>query len=73
MQIRRIDNGILMSSTLACENYSNWSHAMDREFERVGDNEYKCKTCGSVMVFKEPVLTLDEKGRLKMQVCAESK
>lgn len=73
MQIRRTDNGILMSSMLVCENYGNWSHAMDREFEKVSDNEYKCKGCGSIMVFKEPVLTLDDKGRLKMEVATEIK
>jgi hypothetical protein len=72
MFITRKDNELIMSENLVCTNYSDMKH-FGSTFERVGDNEYKCTHCGTIMVVKEPVLVHDEKGRLKMQVSAEYK
>jgi hypothetical protein len=72
MHIKREGNAMIMTESLVCENYSDMKHYYTT-FEKVGDNEYKCSDCGTVMVVKEPVLVHDEKGRLKMQVATESR
>jgi hypothetical protein len=72
MQIKRVDNIMLMSSTLVCVNYSDMKH-FNVGFEKVSDNEFKCNACGTVMAIKEPILVHDEKGKLKMQIAVETK
>jgi hypothetical protein len=73
MFVNRNGNEMTMTDSLLCINYSDMNHLGSSRFERVGDNEYKCKNCDAVMTVKEPVLVLDEKSRLKMQVSAEYK
>lgn len=72
MHIKRHNSEMTMSSSLVCGNYLHFNH-YDNNFERIGDNEYQCTSCGSVLVVKEPVLVLDDKGKLKMVVSAEVK
>lgn len=72
MHIKREKKVMIMTESLVCENYSDMEHFYTT-FEKVGDNEYKCSDCGTVMIVKEPVLILDDKGRLKMQVTTEVK
>jgi hypothetical protein len=72
MHVRRENDEIIMTESLVCSNYYDMSH-FGSIFEKVGENEYKCKTCSTVMVFKEPVLIHDNKGRVRMKVVAETK
>lgn len=72
MQIKWENNVMIMSNSIACENYSDMKH-FTNTFEKVGDNEYKCADCNTIMTIKEPVLVHDDKGRLKMQVSTEPK
>lgn len=72
MRIKTENNTMIMSELIVCENYSDMKHYAST-FEKVGDNEYKCVYCDTVMVVKEPVLVHDEQGRLKMQVVTEPK
>jgi hypothetical protein len=72
MHIKRENNVMIMTESLVCKNYSDMNH-YNYTFERVGDNEYKCSHCNTVMTVKEPVLVHDDKGRLKMQVATKSK
>lgn len=72
MHIKRENNVMIMTEALVCTNYTDMKH-VDKGFEKVSDNEYKCIACGTVMVVKEPILVHDDKGRLKMQVATESR
>lgn len=72
MHIKREKNRMIMSEGLVCPNYADMSHYGGR-FEQVGDQEYQCQNCGTVMVVKDPVLVLDHIGMLKMQVVVEGK
>lgn len=67
MRIKRENNVMIMSENLVCDNYINMNH-VDKGFEKVSDNEYKCIACNTVMITKEPILVLDDKGKLKMQI-----
>jgi hypothetical protein len=72
MHIKIINESMIMSEGIICINYSDMKH-FGEGFKKVGDNEYKCNTCGAVMVVKDPVLVHDDKGKLKMQVVTEPK
>jgi hypothetical protein len=72
MHIKRENNAMIMSELLVCVNYGDRSH-INYTFEKVGDNEYKCTYCEAVLIVKEPVLVLDDRGGLKMQVFVGTK
>ena len=69
MHIKRVGQAMIMSEGVVCVNYGygDMNHGSGA-FSRVGDNQYSCSVCGAILTIKEPVLVLDEKGRLKMQV-----
>lgn len=67
MHIRKMEQALIMSEGIVCVNYFDMNHGQ-ATFKKFGDNQYGCSECGAVMTFKEPVLVLEEKGRLKMQV-----
>jgi hypothetical protein len=72
MHIKTENNVMVMTESLVCPNYSDMKH-FGLGFEKVIENEYKCNTCGAVLIVKEPVLVHDDKGRLKMQISVEQK
>ena len=72
MNIRHEGNKQIMTESIVCVNYWDMKHYGDG-FEKIGDNEYKCVTCGTVLTIGNPVLVMDEKNRLKMQVTVEQK
>jgi uncharacterized Zn finger protein len=62
-----------MSQSLVCTNYSDMKH-FGEGFEKINDYEYKCKSCGTVMrITRTPIVYLDDKCRLKVQVVSETK
>lgn len=72
MHIKWENDVMIMSSSIVCENYADMKH-FTNTFERVGDNEFKCTACNTIMTIKEPVLIHDEKGKLKIRVSTEPK
>lgn len=72
MNIKREGNIMVMYQNLVCPNYSDMKH-YGLGFERIEGNEYKCNSCGLVLIVKEPILVHDDKDRLKMQIAVEQK
>ncbi len=67
MHIKHVGQTMIMSEGIVCSNYGDMNHGLVI-FSKVGDNQYSCSVCGAILTIKEPVLVLDEKGRLKIQV-----
>ena len=72
MNIKREGKDVIMSQKLVCDNYSDMKH-YGLGFENVGKDEYKCNSCGRIMVVNEVILLHDEKGNLKMEVYTTEK
>jgi hypothetical protein len=72
MHIKHENNVMIMTESLVCKNYSDMKH-YGPTFDNVGDNEYKCTYCNTIMVIREHFLVHDDKGRLRMRVSTESK
>ena len=73
MNIKRENNVMIMTQSLVCTNYSDMKH-FGEGFEKISDYEYKCKSCGVAMkITRTPIIILDDKGRLKVQVVTETR
>jgi hypothetical protein len=66
VHIKRDGHALIMTESLVCSNYSDFSH-IGNEFEKVDIHTYQCKICKEIIEIQSIQVVLDDKGKLKMK------